>query len=250
MSEKNLKIVISVVIVCFIYFIIIFVYMMNNKTTKGYIINSNLGGFYCKQKKCEFVSQSDIKINNSYALFQYGEYVGDYTPSLVVDKWNFKQNEDYESIYGDFLAIDEKLNYQYIPIKTEALNTDDILLLQKTTQINFSKLNNSYKIAVDLDNNGVTDYIYTLSNQVDDGASSEYFSIFYVSLNGELLTIYNDKNKDADNYELPFYSVAGIVNIDSIPKIIINKTYYSNMGESSTMIFTVLKSGIKNDAEK
>ncbi len=250
MSEKNLKIVISVVIVCFIYFIIIFVYMMNNKTTKGYIINSNLGGFYCKQKKCEFVSQSDIKINNSYALFQYGEYVGDYTPSLVVDKWNFKQNEDYESIYGDFLAIDEKLNYQYIPIKTETLNTDDILLLQKTTQINFSKLNNSYKIAVDLDNNDITDYIYTLSNQVDDGASSEYFSIFYVSLNGELLTIYNDKNKDADNYELPFYSVAGIINIDSIPKIIINKTYYSNMGESSTMIFTVLKSGIKNDAEK
>ena len=250
MSEKNLKIVISVVIVCFIYFIIIFVYMMNNKTTKGYIINSNFGGFYCKQKKCEFVSQSDIKINNSYALFQYGEYVGDYTPSLVIDKWNFKQNEDYESIYGDFLAIDEKLNYQYIPIKTEALNTDDILLLQKTTQIKFSKLNNSYKIAVDLDNNGVTDYIYTLSNQVDDGASSEYFSIFYVSLNGELLTIYSDKNKDADNYELPFYSVAGIVNIDSIPKIIINKTYYSNMGESSTMIFTVLKSGIKNDAEK
>lgn len=250
MSEKNLKIVISVVIVCFIYFIIIFVYMMNNKTTKGYIINSNLGGFYCKQKKCEFVSQSDIKINNSYALFQYGEYVGNYTPSLVVDKWNFKQNEDYESVYGDFLAIDEKLNYQYIPIKTETLNTDDILLLQKTTQIKFSKLNNSYKIAVDLDSNGVTDYIYTLSNQVDDGASSEYFSIFYVSSNGELLTIYNDKNKDADNYELPFYSVAGIVNIDSIPKIIINKTYYSNMGESSTMIFTVLKSGIKNDAEK
>ena len=247
MSEKNLKIVISVVIVCFIYFIIIFVYMMNNKTTKGYIINSNLGGFYCKQKKCEFVSQSDIKINNSYALFQYGEYVGDYMPSLVVDKWNFKQNEDYESIYGDFLAIDEKLNYQYIPIKTEALNTDDILLLQKTTQINFSKLNDSYKIAVDLDNNGVTDYIYTLSNQVDDGASSEYFSIFYVSLNGELLTIYNDKNKDADNYELPFYSVAGILKIDSVPKIIINKTYYSNMGESSTMIFTVLKKDIKND---
>ena len=250
MSEKNLKIVISVVIVCFIYFIIIFVYMMNNKTTKGYIINSNLGGFYCKQKKCEFVSQSDIKINNSYALFQYGEYVGDYTPSLVIDKWNFKQNEDYESIYFDFLAIYEKLNYKYIHIKTESLNTDDILLLQKTTQIKFSKLNNSYKIAVDLDNNGVTDYIYTLSNQVDDGASSEYFSIFYVSLNGELLTIYNDKNKDADNYELPFYSVAGIINIDSIPKIIINKTYYSNMGESSTMIFTVLKSGIKNDAEK
>ena len=50
-------------------------------------------------------------------------------------------------------------------------------------------------------------FVYTLSNQVDDGASSEYFSIFYVSLNGELLTIYSDKNKDADNYELPFYSV-------------------------------------------
>ena len=135
-------------------------------------------------------------------------------------------------------------------MQKETLNTDDILLLQKTTQINFSKLDNSYKITVDLDSNGVTDYIYTLSNQVDDGASSEYFSIFYVSLNGKLLTIYNDKNKDADNYELPFYNVAGIVDIDSIPKIIINKTYYSNMGESSTMIFTVLKSGIKNDAEK
>ena len=173
MSEKNLKIVTSVVIVCLIYFIIIFVYMMNNKTTNGYILNSNLGGFYCKQKKCEFVSQSDIKINNSYALFQYGEYVGDYTPSLVVDKWNFKQNEDYESVYGDFLAIDKKLNYQYIPMQKETLNTDDILLLQKTTQINFSKLDNSYKITVDLDSNGVTDYIYTLSNQVDDGASSE-----------------------------------------------------------------------------
>ena len=84
------------------------------------------------------------------------------------------------------------------------------------------------KVSVDLNNDGINDYIIVANNFDIEGANN-YFSIIYTVINGVNNIILN-KNIEVEkvHYE-PSYAIYAIFNIDGAKgsNIIFRRTYYS-----------------------
>lgn len=238
-NKKNLKIII-VILVCFlVYMLIVFLISPKNDGTSGYILNSGIGSFYCENAKCETVSNSSVSTSSrSFAIYQYNEYVDTYQANYNMDTWNFFQDNSWKAIYGDYLAIDTSLNYEYLPYEMEHLTASEENMIQSRTGISYEALNRNSVYTLDLDGNGVMDRIYALSNQTEEESNNDYFSIFFVEINGYLVPIYLETVKEAEGYVLPYYSVAGILKIDGVLKIVLNKGYFSSYGVPETILLT------------
>ena len=238
-KKKNIKIIV-ILLACFlIYMFLMFLLISKNKGTSGYILNSGIGSFYCENAKCESVSDSDVSTGSqSFAVYQYNEYVDNYQVNYNMDTWNFFQNNSWKAIYGDYLAIDTSLDFEYLPYEMVPLSGSEENMIQSRTKISYTALNRNNVYTLDLDNNGVTDRLYALSNQTEEEENNDYFSIFFVEINGDLQPIYINTVQDADGYSLPYYNVAGVLKIDGVLKIILNKGFFSSHGVPETILLT------------
>jgi hypothetical protein len=250
--QKNIKIIIALVVCCLIYMLLIF-FIKGNTTDGGYLINSELGGFYCQNGICEWQSSEDIVTDNKYyALYQENELVDTYTASYETS-WNFYKNKEWQGVYGDFIAVDNSLDYEVLDYRLEKFTEEDIANIKKTIAkygiTSYEDLNKSRALVLDLDENGEEDRIIAVSNQTEEETSSHYFSLLIINLNGKLKEIYVETEENATSFHLPYYSVASVLKIDNKVKMIVNKGYFNNVGSSSTIMLNVSKNKIKEETK-
>ena len=238
-NTKSFKIII-VLVVCFvIYMLVVFLLSPKNDGTNGYLINSGITSFYCQNAVCEYISDSTVSTSSrEFSVYQYNEYVGNYQMRYETDTWNFFQDGSWKAIYGDYLAIDTSLNYEYLSYEMVRLTGSEENMIQSRTGISYEALNRHIVYTLDFDGNGVMDRLYALSNQTEEEPNNDYFSIFFVEINGDLEPIYLETEQDAEGYVLPYYSVAGILKIDDVLKLVVNKGYFSSYGVPETILLT------------
>ena len=76
-NTKTVKIVIAFSVICLMYMLLIFLLNFNKEDqTSGYIINSNLGGFYCQASRCEWVRIEEIDLTHSFDVYQRNKNPG------------------------------------------------------------------------------------------------------------------------------------------------------------------------------
>ncbi len=240
MNRKQIFLLVGISFCCLLYFVIVFFFFGDRNLSEGYIVVSNLGGFYCKQKTCLYREPGEIDSNEKvFQVYQQNELVGNYELEYL-NRWNFFQNGNWTSFYGDFVAYDTSLNISFLSYRYELIssniqsNLSKILQEKGITSYDFSS---QYMIVADVDQNGQDDQIISLSNQTEDEMNGPYFSFLFVILNGKMIEIYNETT--LEKYELPFYTISGIFHLDNEKqtRILVTKYYYDQILDPSLILY-------------
>ncbi len=253
MTKRNTLILIGLALLCVIYVVVFFFLTGSNKASEGYLLVSDLGGFYCKARKCNYTKISDIHLEGKkIKTYQQNELKGTYELSYL-DRWNFFQNNEWVSFYGDFLGIDESLNANLMPLEYKELTEEDTSFIKEIIQKNgcsYTNLDKNYAILIDLDENGTMDQLISVSNQTEEEQNSKYFSIFFAILNGKVVKIYEEYTED--KYQLPYNHVFGVVKLDEekSPRVIVNQNYFDQTGSPSILLYQLNGKKFKVVAEE
>ena len=248
MKEKNIKII-GIIIISFSLYAILF-YFLNipKKETEGYIIISNLGGYYCKGQSCEYKKNTEIQIENeSMKIYQQNKFINIYTMEYN-DRWNFFKNQNWEPIYGDFLGVSESLEPEILELTYEKLSSKDLTFLKEILNSQgiekYNKLTEETVIIVDLDGNGEKDRIISTSNQNGEVKEETYFKVLFIILNGKKIEISVETSKEMNLQMNNVFAVLKL-NEEESTKIITNNGFYDQMGISSVSMYEVNNQNIK-----
>lgn len=253
MKKRN-TIILSVLLGFFLGYALLFYFLNQNfHSSKGYLLVSSLGGFYCNQGSCKYEAVDDITLDEKkFHIYRKNKYDGDYTLKRL-NRYNFFQDGKWKSMVGDFLGIEESLDAQVLDFSYEEYNETDynhiFSILKQHGILSYKHLNTKEAFVCDLDQNGVMDRIIAVSNQTDDGEEEKYFSLLLVLLNGKLNEIYFEEGSEI--FSLPFYDVFSILQIDQDRNsyLIINKGYYDQIGEPSIFLLQLDGKNIKEVAK-
>lgn len=251
-KTNTMKIVLAFAVICILYMFIVFLFnFFKEEEFSGYIINSNLGGFYCQNTDCEWVGIEDINSSStSFEIYQRNKSLGIYQLEYA-SKWNFYQQNEWQGIYGDFLAISNSLKYEVLSYQIENLTDEDYNSIRELIEgfsSSSASLNNDFAYVLDLDQNGVQDRILAVSNQTEEETGSEYFSSLIVNLNGKIHVIYEENTLKSNGFSLPYYSFMEAIKIGEEVKMILNKSYFNNAGSPSTILLSVSHNEILEEA--
>lgn len=239
--KKNVRVIVILVCISLLYVGIIFFFHKDYKPTEGYLIVSNLGGFYCNSSVCNLQDVREMKLDGKKIdTYQKNRFIGTYELQYL-SKWNFLENGSWSQITGDFLGVEESLNAKVLDFTYEEFSSSDYEIIEdvlKKHEVNYYKyLDSSEVMVVDLDGNGELDRIFCISNQVDTGPQDEYFSAFFVLLNGNVLEV--EFGKTDEIFTIPFYNLFSILRFDENvkPYFIVTNTYYDAMGMPSLAMY-------------
>ena len=184
-----------------------------------------------KIKEIEKLGKLKVYVNNKY----YGEY-----KFKNATNWNlFDDNNEYVHYNGDMLAFSPDFNIKVRNnYKIRQINEKDkVFLINEYNVSSFSSLTENQAVDIDLDNNGELDEIICVSSLDDSVNIKNYFSIVVIKINGEKMTLVEDKEDNAKHV----YSIYGIINIEDAKKdsIILTKTegYISQNPKVSSLIY-------------
>ena len=174
----------------------------------------------------------NVYINNNY----YGEYNLKYGTT-----WNLFKNNQFTSYDGNLFAFSKGIN---INVKNKEINNitstekDEIRSLLNNNIIDFDNLSVNEMMMVDLDSNGETDKIVSISN-INIESLNSYFNLVYVVLNGEVSTLINTSIKPEDMLNAPMYNLNYVINInnDYYDSIILKVRYFSVSETAHNILF-------------
>ncbi len=246
MNKKNIILISLLVLFCIGYVVLFYFLSGNQNNSEGYIVVSELGGYYCKAKNCAYKNVEDMNLDGkNIEVYQQNESLGTYQLDYV-ERWNFTENDSWKPIYGDFLGIDTSLNAQIFPFQYEKLNESDYEQIQKLLKgVTYQTLNQDYAYVYDIDQNGVMDRIVAVSNQTEEEKNEQFFSLFYLVLNGKVIEVYKEFSEE--EYTLPFYHLFSLFRLDEEKNVrmIVNKNYYDQMGSPSMIMYQINKNSVK-----
>ncbi len=174
----------------------------------------------------------NVYINNDY----YGEYNLKYGTT-----WNLFKNDQFTSYNGNLFAFSKGIN---IRVRNKVVNNitstekDEIRTILNDNIVDLNNLSVDEMIKVDLDSNGETDKIVSVSN-INIESLNSYFNLVYVVLNGEVSTLINTSIKPEDMLNAPMYNLNYVVNInnDYYDSIIIKVRYFSVSEDAHNILF-------------
>lgn len=226
MKKKNVKMLLILLGISFCYIVFTFFISGMDTSSKGYIVTSNLGGFYCERTICSYREITNINTSKPYKIYQNHRDKGIFNLEYV-DQWNFSRNGIWEPMVGDFLAISESLKAEVKSLEYEIFTP----LIEEDKDLDLE----GEKILLDIDNNGEEDQIIVATNLKSEKKQSKYISLLYIIVNGKKREIYEHTSKERD---IPMYRVFNAVEFDSQKevKLLINKGYYDNFGEPAIIM--------------
>lgn len=251
MDKKNIKVLILLTVLGVIYIGAVYLIFGSKKISDGTIIVSSLGGYVCKNQKCEYVLPTQMDTNGkNFDVYKKNQFIDSYQMSYLKN-WNFVRDGEWTPFYGDFLAVESSLSAEILDFRYEDVNQSDISDIQSILSIDdFSNLDHHQVIVLDIDQNGKEDRIGVFSNQIEEKDSGSYFSLVYLNLNGKVIELF--KETGSKKYSLPFYNIFAILklNEEKSPRIIVNQGYYDNFGENSLTMLQLdgksVKTVVKN----
>lgn len=165
----------------------------------------------------------------NYTVYVDNFYKGIYQIDYI-NTWNVYTADSNLFYEGNLLAYSNKLIKDVKNYDVDVLSLSDVNYLNDILSKNYTIDDFTYqeKVSVDLNNDGINDYIIVANNFDIEGANN-YFSIIYTVINGVNNIILN-KNIEVEkvHYE-PSYAIYAIFNIDGAKgsNIIFRRTYYS-----------------------
>lgn len=253
-NTKNIKIIVALFAFGILYILIIFVLRGTEKINSGYIINSNIAGFFCKNTNCEKADVIKYQ-EKKFKIYQNNNFIGEYQLENLDNVWNFYQDNKWQSVHGNFLAIESELPHEIIKYQINSMTKEDIdqiLSLLKKNNITSTKgeFDNTYVYVADLDENGEMDRIISISNQAEAVNKKTYFSGVFINLNGEWLNPILEQETGIEKYTIPFFDIAALLKINNETKLILNRSFYDNIDESTSIMLKFNKNKIEIEIAK
>jgi len=187
-----------------------------------------------------FTEKENRVEDKKFKIYVNNEFFGNYYLKYTT-KWNiFNENKKFINYNGNILAYTEEFNVKVKNFTKENVADVDLnrinLILKGS--FSFEDLSNQEKIIVDLDNNGVTDKIISVSN-IDSENQNKYFNLVYVDINGAIKVLLNDVVEIKNLLIEPIYNIEYIVNIENnkYDNIIIKKGYFSDAGTTNSLMY-------------
>lgn len=246
MENKAYKTVIILVILYVIIMLVIFLpNYIRGLHDKLYI----LSGDFIKIKY-EHNGWHNITNNDDYKLKEFNVYTADGTLGkyriLLTNKY-YLYNESGKNVTyeGELFASTGTLKLGVTPKSTLELEDSDKEIiknaLEKIKITEYDNFNISQKYVLDVDNDGIDEKIYCLSNYFMESNFDKLFSVVFIEKNGEI-NILIKKVIDKDKiYDEPSYEINRIVDIkeDKKYEIIIEQNYFSRPQESCAIIYNL-----------
>lgn len=232
LNKKDIKtLIIITCILLFISFVSYFIFsgidMKEQQLNSSFIVDGNNYWQY-NDKNWKNLNSIDSINWEKYKVYTNNNYVDTYYVTSNSGKLYFfdKDNNSYH-VDSPTLAISSDSNVGPINYEQEEINTSDQDIINSYLKSIKITYNGDYsvfeKYKTDLDNNGESDYIYILSNQL---YSDDVFYIIFARCGSKNITI----NKQIVEENIEQYELAWIINInsDKLPSIILKRYYLDN----------------------
>ena len=242
MKEKKFVFVIILSFIFVVYAGIIIILNNNRKIPKDdsmILLFNNTD--IIEYKSNNLVKASKINEDLDYYVYVNNNYFGNYQ---IKNDNGFKliKNNEQVSYEGLFFAYTNNINLKVKKEIIDEVNESDLSKINSIMNYNIKSndLIVNEKIIVDLDNNGINDYIISVSNLDAYVEHNIYFNLVYVVMNNtkeQILIKEVVKPKDVMVY--PTYYVFNIFNINDskYDYVSLQKRYYSMGGEPNSMIY-------------
>ena len=194
----------------------------------------------------EWQSKNVSKWDKSNEMLVYvdGLFNGIYKGSYI-NSWNFLDDEGNYLNYEDkVLAISSGLDIDIKQLRDSEVLQEDIDYINNLTSNNYSLFDIDkifiQKSAVDLNNDGVFDYVISVNN-FDDEYLNYYFNLIYVKIDDKISILLNDKIEARDVLLKPTYNLYYVVNFHNIgiPHIIFKATFFSMVDTPKYLMYTL-----------
>lgn len=238
---RNKKTYIVLLVILVVFFVVMFlVFGLGNIRQSKYgttlIVGDNTVWTYSNKKWLNLTTASSIgKLNwQEYILYVNNEKFGKYS-LWHDDKWYaFDKDKNAVVIDGSLLAYRANFNMNILKFSEEEI-TDrkyvDYVLKENNLSLS-SQFTSNYKTSVDLDNDGVDEEFYVISNVFPTDFDPEMlFSIVFMVKNDTVYYIYNDVSENRDfNGCKPYFTAFLDTNNDKMNEIILSCGRYSTEG--------------------
>jgi len=178
-------------------------------------------------------------INNSelpkkkFNLIKEGSFIG--KKHIEIKDKIFVNNEE---ISGEFIGYSGN-NVKYVEYSEEEITNSDYnkinsLLVENNINIDSKNLPYIKKYTIDLDNDNVNEYVYSVSNNYKSDIG-QLFSLVFISINENCVIIELNKFNDQFESYLPYLYFLD-VNNDNLSEIIVKNTYSSLIGQKIKIV--------------
>lgn len=210
----------------------------NVNEEKKYLVIGNISNNLFSNGSFSKVSTNEIEKIEKYKVYVNNKFYGDYKLKHV-NNWNlFDKSNEYVHYNGSLIAFSTNFNVKVRDYKVRQLNDKEKNALKNDYKLpTFSSLITNQVVDFDLDSNGVLDQIICITNMDENDNIKNNFSILFIKLNDEKITLIEEKESDAKYV----YSIYAIINIDVNNKdgFVISKTegYISEKPKVSNLIY-------------
>lgn len=210
----------------------------NNKINNVIIIDNN--AIFKEQGNNKWKNISFNKITN-YNWKKYNTYIDNsYYGKYYLynnEKWYlFKDKTKAVNYDGNLLALGGNIKYKVVNFTT--YDIEDYTYVKKVLNDNEISekvfLTSDSLISIDINNDGIKESIYTISNKFSTENDSDIqFSFVFMVKNNKIIYLYKNIEKNQDNIYVgckPYINSILDINEDNKYEIILSCSYYSNNG--------------------
>lgn len=190
---------------------------------------------YNSETKWQNSNQKIVHGTTMYDVYMDKSYKGKYDLELVRDKWYYFDSNDVSTdLTGELFAYSGKRKIELINYNVSSINSGDLKYLNNilssdinVSEVMLSDLTVNQKITIDVDSDGKYEYLYAISNFYCETClnTDNLFSVVFL-VDGEDVFLLN-KSYNGDEYSLPLYEIAYIIDIDD------NKDYQIILSRST-----------------
>lgn len=239
--KKDKKVAIFILIFLIVGAIIFFLTIgidLLNKSSENIIIIGNSGGFKKVNSRWVHINtKNELKSlsGNKFNVYVDNSYFGNYN-LLYDDKWYLFKNDDTPVNYnGNMLALSGSIKYKVANFTTHDIEDKTYVnrVLRENNISEDSILTYSYYTDIDLNNDGVLERIYTISNKFPyEDVGNLSFSYIFMLKNDKIIYLYKNKEEIDDVYSGCNPYISNLIDIDEDNKleVIIGCSYYSVEG--------------------
>lgn len=233
--KKEYKVLIVVSVILLI--VIIAIKLFTKKETDFVVLLFPDKVFQYNEKNDKFISRLTRELNENNVYYIHLSSGKEVKSKLSKkDFWQYEENDDIINITERFIAVTENQSHSLVPFKLEKINNADVdeitELLKQQGIVKIGKVSLSQKVSIDLDNDGITEDIISVSNVFNPAGRDKDFSLVYIRKQGKTYMILNKMEKAHNLTEscMPFIGGFIDVNNDKIYEIIIGCSYYDRLG--------------------
>lgn len=242
--SKGTKILLIVLAIYFIVMLIIFLPgYIKLKHDKLYIVTNS---YNIKYENGKWATMDITDTRNDYETYIEGKYQGKYTIYYSDRMFVYNNGKRINKIGGIFAyrgTIKLKFNDSD---SINTMSTEDRVVVDKALEkinVNTTYSNVFFqKKYVDIDNDGVDEAIYYVTNNSDE-ESTQLFSILFIEDDGEIYIINSDTTSPESRMGIQIYGVGRIVDIydDKEPEMIYTSGYPMGDEDDCLIIYNLSK---------